>query len=151
MANDWKGFASGVPNRSKSHNHQDILAFSMAMKAPLPYVKDCRPYGGSGAVLVQEGLEAGCLGPLLKMRTSLCGFLVPATSLWTPLWCPILTVGQHGPTPVRCPDPWREKHPTWQNHRILVLISQFQERCNTYPLIQDIQETVMQNMIAVRS
>lgn len=85
MASAWNSFVSGVPNPSKSHNHQDILAFSMAMKAPLPCVEDCRPCGGSGAVLVQEGLEAGCLGPLLKMRTSLCVLLMPATSLWTPL------------------------------------------------------------------
>ena len=63
---------AGVPNTGKSHNHQGILAFSVAMREPLPCVKDCRPCGGLGAILLQEGLEAGCLGPLLKMHTSLC-------------------------------------------------------------------------------
>lgn len=56
----------GSQSRQEPQEPGHILAFSTAMRAPLPCVKDCRPCGGLGAILLQEGL-----GPLLKMLTSL--------------------------------------------------------------------------------
>lgn len=131
---------------------RNILAFSVAMRAPLPHVKQCSPCGGLGAILLQEGLQEACLGALMKVHKSLC---VPHVS-HIPLDISMVPNPDTATTPSHPCKIFQvlggknEKHPTAM-YVIMVLFSQIQGCCNTHAVIQDIHGTEMQKLMAIAS